>query len=68
MVWLYGTAVEDVSCLAGLPLLKELNLRKTKVTNLSSFRGREDILGIAPYGNGLDFLDWMRDFLDGKVI
>ena len=68
MVWLYGTAVEDVSCLAGLPLLKDLNLRKTKVTDLSAFRGREDILGIAPYGNGLDFLDWMRDFLDGKVI
>lgn len=25
-------------------------------------------VGIAPYGNGLDFLDWMKDFLDGKVI
>lgn len=25
-------------------------------------------VGIAPYGNGLDFLDWMKDFLDGKVM
>ncbi len=25
-------------------------------------------VGIGPYGNGLDFLDWMKDFLDGKVI
>jgi len=25
-------------------------------------------VGIGPYGNGLDFLDWIRDFLDGKVI
>ncbi len=25
-------------------------------------------VGIAPYGNGLDFLDWMKDFLDEKVI
>ena len=25
-------------------------------------------VGIAPYGNGLDFLDWLRDYLDGKVI
>lgn len=25
-------------------------------------------VGIAPWGNGLDFLDWMTDFLDGKVI
>lgn len=25
-------------------------------------------VGIAPYGNGLDFLDWIKDFLDGKVI
>jgi len=25
-------------------------------------------VGIAPYGNGLDFLDWIRDFLDGKGI
>ena len=25
-------------------------------------------VGIAPYGNGLDCLDWMRDFLGGKVI
>lgn len=24
-------------------------------------------VGIAPYGNGLDFLDWLRDFLDGKA-
>jgi len=23
---------------------------------------------IAPYGNGLDFLDWIKDFLDRKVI
>ncbi len=25
-------------------------------------------VGAAPYGNGLDFLDWIKDFLDGKVI
>ncbi len=25
-------------------------------------------VGIAPYGNGLDFLDWLRDFLDRKAI
>lgn len=25
-------------------------------------------VGIAPWGNGLDFLDWLTDFLDGKVI
>lgn len=25
-------------------------------------------VGIGPYGNGLDFLDWMKDFLEGKVI
>jgi len=25
-------------------------------------------VGIAPYGNGLDFLDWIKDFLDRKVI
>lgn len=25
-------------------------------------------VGIAPYGNGLDFLDWLKDFLDGRVI
>ncbi len=25
-------------------------------------------VGIVPYGNGLDFLDWMKDFLDEKVI
>lgn len=25
-------------------------------------------VGIAPYGNGLDILDWLRDFLDGKAI
>lgn len=25
-------------------------------------------VGFAPYGNGLDFLDWMKDFLDGKVM
>lgn len=25
-------------------------------------------VGISPYGNGLDFLDWMNDYLDGKVI
>ncbi len=25
-------------------------------------------VGIAPYGNGLDFLDWIKDFLDGKVM
>lgn len=25
-------------------------------------------VGIAPYGNGLDFLDWLKDFLDGKVV
>jgi len=25
-------------------------------------------VGIAPYGNGLDFLDWLKDFLDRKVI
>lgn len=25
-------------------------------------------VGIAPYGNGLDFLDWLRDFLDGKAV
>ncbi len=25
-------------------------------------------VGIAPYGNGLDFLDWLKDFLDGKVM
>ena len=24
-------------------------------------------VGIAPYGNGLDFLDWLRDFLDGTA-
>ena len=24
--------------------------------------------GIIPYGDGMDFLDWMNDFLDGKVI
>ena len=24
--------------------------------------------GVAPYGNGLDFLDWLKDFLDGKAI
>lgn len=24
-------------------------------------------VGIAPYGNGLDFLDWLKDFLDGKA-
>lgn len=23
-------------------------------------------VGIAPYGNGMDFLDWLKDFLDGK--
>lgn len=25
-------------------------------------------VGIAPYGNGLDFLDWLKDFLDGKAV
>lgn len=25
-------------------------------------------MGIAPYGNGLEFLDWIGDFMDGKVI
>ena len=25
-------------------------------------------VGIVPYGNGLDFLDWMKDFLNGKVV
>ncbi len=25
-------------------------------------------VGIAPYGNGLDFLDWLQDFLDGKAV
>jgi len=25
-------------------------------------------VGVAPYGNGLDFLDWLKDFLDRKVI
>lgn len=25
-------------------------------------------VGIAPYGNGVDFLDWLKDFLDGKVV
>lgn len=25
-------------------------------------------VGIAPYDNGLDFLDWLKDFLDGKAI
>lgn len=25
-------------------------------------------VGIAPYGNGADFLDWLKDFLDEKVI
>ncbi len=25
-------------------------------------------VGIAPYGNGLDFLDWLKDFLDEKVM
>ena len=24
-------------------------------------------VGIAPYGNGLDFLDWLKDFLDEKA-
>ena len=45
-VWLYGTAVENVSCLAALPNLRDLNLRKTQVTDLSAFKGREHILGI----------------------
>ncbi len=46
MIWLYGTAVENVSCLAALPRLNDLNLRKTQVTDLSAFQGRENILGI----------------------
>lgn len=25
-------------------------------------------VGVAPYGNGLDFLDWLKDFLDGKAV
>jgi hypothetical protein len=25
-------------------------------------------VGIAPYGNGLDFLDWLKDFWDGKAV
>ncbi|MCI8554034.1 MAG: hypothetical protein HFJ80_03715, partial [Clostridiales bacterium] len=46
MIWLYGTAVEDVSCLAALPRLRDLNLYKTQVVDLSAFQGREHILGI----------------------
>ena len=45
-LWLYGTPVEDVSSLAALPSLKDLDLHKTKVTDLSAFDGRKEIIGI----------------------